>query len=1789
MNLPQSPELASGAGFTFENLIAARYLAALLTEQVMPGAGGVVTAVALQQRDFGEPLDDVIVDVRTASGAPARLSLQCKATLVISDATTNTDFREIIRDSVGTLHKKDFREDKDRYGAATRSVAKGTSDTLTKLCELARDSDSYDHFAQRFVAGGNASAEQRDMKAVIGTLVAEVTGADFSEQFLYRFLRHFVLIQFDYLHEGAVDSAEAVNSVRPALRETDAASAGALWALLCEVAREGAGRSAQFLRPGLVMRLDRSIPLAAAASLRGDLAKLTALAKDWVADIDDDVRGARLARDKLAAQLANLLTTDRFIQLRGLPGSGKSVLLRQSVEASLKVGSVLFLKSDRLEGKSWKSFAQMMGLSGADLVPLLVELGTVGTPVLYVDGIDRVEKEHQGVVADVVRAILTDPLLANWRIVISLRDAGSEPVRTWLPNLFENGVLCTVDVGALDDDEAGALAEARPELATVLFAKGAVQEIVRRPFFAKVLSQAFAGSGAGGSFAPASEVDLIEIWWSRGGFNASGSGATARQRAIVELARLRVRNLSQPLLLADMTNPTVTALDELVADGVLQIVRAGHSVRFSHDIFFEWALYHLFVDRGAAWTDELRAAGEPPVIGRVVELLSEADFAADRQWEDTLLALEKSGLRSQWTRAWLLGPISSASFAANRDRYMTVCAKDDYRWLQKALVWFQAEKTIPNPAILDGRLGSEDLERHEIVRLADLLGWPSDYRAWGRLIQLLLDNIAAIPLLLAPDIVVLFEAWENALRGHRNAVSFKILEQTAAWLSEIEKHRHRPHRFQGADVPSRWDGFPYSLEDLEGSLQSILLRAAATRSDLVTAYLNELLADEYRMDQVFKGVARFSPILARTHATQLTDISLLHFREELPRARHDRLYAEDVARNTRRAAARAKPEAERTDEDDMVLGGPFSILGSSYSHMDWENLAVDKDIGEYFPASPLREPFNSLFEFAPAEGLRLLKELSNHAMTAWCQLHQLDPQHRGTPIPLEMEFPWGKQQFWGMGREYLWARGIWAPKPLSGAYLALESWALKELASGRSADAIIEDVLRGNECIAAVAVAVAVAIKSQAVSETTLPLFTTQRLWRYDLQRKVQEGSLAGSSMIGFHRPGDRAHALAVKAQNELPFRNSWIRKYIPLFLIGAGDNLTSVARARIESFATDLPFEYEEQKAIPQFVAELTEEGRFNAEFGKTDNVKVATVEGKEDQAYVYIDNPLARDPRTQERLAENTERQQEQLLWFWANQSLEGDTLNAHITPETALERAKKIDHAKLFKEQRRQGEFELGMQAAAVAGVAAVVIKYPATFEPADAKWARKVIERAAVMPEVVGDMWSNVSVIPWHPAISAARALGYDIRAGQGGAKAGKVLLSLVMHPLEIVSLTALEICFGLWDIDQRLGWCAFAAALGMSQISIAPMEDHYSRFDPERISAGNTKRGDFAAKAYGKAGNWPQLPAMPSAWKDLGAAARNRYARPDIEFEWGYGSKAVAKVPVKAMVATTQTRAPFLAFLKDALQWIIAKMNPPWEKKSRRDHLHDVGEFDDAIAHLFAKAAPLLTTAELEQAFLTPVLALDDEACYELLAPFVSMYVCAAIFDAATVPENAIDVLKICLGRVLRDPAFAPRGYRDGEMHGHRLPNMVRALLFVSARAQGAARFANGNWTEIATILPIVDPLVRTAGFSASVMREFLTLVERSRDTYPAEMFADQILAVLGSGRSALKGWRRDIIPARIAGLVQSLAYRETPMPLGLAQKLLRILDILVDMGDRRSAALQISDSFREVRLDAGAK
>ena len=175
--MKQSPELAGGEGFTFEGDVAAFYLTALLAEEYAPGIDDRnVVCVSVQQRDFGEPLDDVIIDFEDAKKNPARLSLQVKRSLTISSAKSNKDFRDIIRDSWATLGKSDFRVRVDRYGAAVGTLAPAKERALKTLCDLARESLTAGHFDARFAKGGNASDGIKAVKNDVVALLEETKG-----------------------------------------------------------------------------------------------------------------------------------------------------------------------------------------------------------------------------------------------------------------------------------------------------------------------------------------------------------------------------------------------------------------------------------------------------------------------------------------------------------------------------------------------------------------------------------------------------------------------------------------------------------------------------------------------------------------------------------------------------------------------------------------------------------------------------------------------------------------------------------------------------------------------------------------------------------------------------------------------------------------------------------------------------------------------------------------------------------------------------------------------------------------------------------------------------------------------------------------------------------------------------------------------------------------------------------------------------------------------------------------------------------------------------------------------------------------------------------------------------------------------------------------------------------------------------------------------------------------------------------------------------------------------------
>jgi len=1794
--MSQSPELSGGEGFTFEGYAAAYYLAALLAEAYAPGIDDrIVARVSVQQRDFGEPLDDIVIDFEDTENNPARLSLQVKRSLTISSAKTNTDFRDIIRDSWATLKKPDFRVNTDRYGAAVGTINPVKDRALKTLCDWARESLTTEHFDARFAPDGNASLNIKSVRNDVVALLEEVAkGKPCTSEEVHQFLAHFVLIQFDFLREGATKPTDAINRIRDCLAPADSAKAPLVWSRAVELSRASSGKSGQFDRTRLVRSISSAARLRGAPSFRLDLDKLTELTKSYVSLIPDDIGGTRLDRISLLDNLFTKLSTARLVQIRGLPGSGKSVVVRRAVQLGLERGPVLFLKAEQLEGTTWNSYATSQGLSGAPLKQFLVEVGAAGTPILFIDAIDRIEKEHQPVILDVIRTIVESTLLDNWRIVVSLRDTGIEVLRNWLGEFLDVLKVETLLVDQLNDKDAETLAKAKPHLRPLLFGSVQVQAIIRRPFFAKVLDQSYVADHSTPTFVPRSEVDLIENWWQRGGYNDTGQSALERQRALLELARIRARQLSQPIRLSELTS--VTHIDNLRSDGILQNVREGISVRFAHDIFFEWAFFNVLADCGTHWMDEIKACGEPPGVARVVELASQWEYAKGRDWHAFLVQTEVSGLRSQWLRAWLVGPLGIENFEVDENQFETAVFADDFRLFRKALVWYQAEKTTPNENILVDKLPPEQRQR-----FADLLGWPSDFAAWRRLIVFTLRRILDIPQRLYPEIVTIFEVWQNALADLSNPTSRSILQQCANWLAATDaiSTTHGPD-----DKSAYWGKVP-SFGDFRKSLCQILLRSSRVEPTFAADYLQRVAKSKRIRDDEFHDIIAYSPILAQSLPLSLIELSLAFLKRELPEEQLAREKQEFHDTAEWRKSILAKPEGERTRQEQMALSGPTLLRPiGDFNYHDWERLSIRDDHRSFWPASPLREPFYSLYQSSPDEALQLHRELCNHAITAWRQLHRYSRNRGGTPIPLEIAFPWGTQKFWGTDREYLWFRSTWAPNAIGCGFMALEEWCFAELSRGCSVDKLIQKIVERNECIAVLGIASMITLHTETVSEATLPLVTSQRLLTADYNRMVQDVYSPSTNLVGFKPRTDKPHIEAIQAANARPVRKTQLSWMVPRFILWDGP-MRDRAHETILNFKDDLPYQYEEYHNNPRVREDLTSQALEYAELADPKNYKAYRTKDESDQVEIVHVSPSATAPENVAKAEEAAIRLRQMGLWMWASKSFEEKKLSDTHSVENAIALAREADDTSLFEHSDDETTEELlGMRRGAVAATAAIALTFRKGRSLEDLKWARKVLRRAIRLSDKPHLMSSPGSVIPWHHAIYVARGLAADLREDAAPHGAARDLLGLIAHPLEVVSLAALEEACNLWSKDPKLSWAALILAFSLCHVPPHPRDQARQHAEALHSSSEAQAAVDVALAFYEDASGWTPLPLPPPAWVkvdpergqrgfqsyedyDEGDAidAAELWGESDVFWHSKQAAEILQRIPFDEILNSSATSS-LLDFLERVLDWTIQKNAPPWVKPGRRDRsAAHIFEWTRELGSRLGHVAGLIPFADFRARFLDPILGLEGENCWALLSPFANTYICTYVYDSPIIPTDAFAMLDLCLGRLLQDPAFNRDAYRSGKFSGFDQPELVRTLMFVSIEHAGlATRYVNGDWSEINRILPLIDRFVRSGGWAASVMDPFLTLCERARKNYPAEAFADQMLAIISDGPENLRGWHGTILPARIAGLVQHFAHRDSPMKLTIAQKFLQILDMLVDMGDRRSAALQLSEAFREIRL-----
>lgn len=1744
-----STELSGGTGFTFEDQCAAFYLASLLGETGAPGLyGRSVIRVAQQQANAKEPLDDIIIDGRAGDGSEGRVSLQVKRKVVISSADTNTDFRDIITQAHKTLQKPDLGQDIDRIGFIAQYFSNQEHyRALELLGEYARACNTFADFDE--------NSFDASRKHVYGSIKAILLSIDntLTDLHLFNFLRHFIVLRFDFLHEGATDPIEAIEKCQRVLNPSESNRAVQLWNQLLVIARTGSGHGAQHSRLSLINKLKGEFNLSAVPSLIPAINKVHEVTNAALSDIRTDIEGFTITRLSIENNIVQAIEKNKLTLITGLPGVGKTVTLHNLIAKARVKGPCLFLKNDRIEGNSWPSYASSQGLANVLLKDLLTEIAAIGETILFIDGLDRVEGKHQKVISDVLNVMSSDPDFAVWKVVATVRDEGLEPLRTWIPQFWWQDGFSKVEVGSLDDTESLTLAQEKPNLKPLLFSKGPVRDLARRPFYLEILAKL----DATGSAEPLdSEITLSEAWWVRGGgYDSPAQNNLPRQQLLMKLAKLGAHDMGRTVRLSLLLPTEYDIIQDLKRDGIIRDYKLGHSVKFSHDIFFEWALLHFFIDNGETLPQELKRLGEPPVLGRAIELLSQYFFKEPTLWKETFQGLEKSNLRSQWFRAWLLGALNASNFIHGSPIFNETLLKNDSKRLHQFLVWLQAEKTQANPGILEGNM-STDSSGDEILRLAHLIAWPSDTQLWKKALLWILDNIENIPPQTVPDVISVFEVWQNAFSNIPNGISKEIVKKCYEWLTTIEEQLH-PEDYNNR--VNSWAVDNSILKDTEQRLRIIVLVAGRVESEVLLSYIERLSEKERLRNSVFKDIIQFSRILAEINPKLLVDFVLLHVLDELP------------------------------DERERRLEKESHWYRSSYDPLD--KFSLEDQSRTFYPPSPLREPFASLFSLAPDEARRLVRTLCNHAINAWRQLHKYDSHQKATPIPLTLSFPWGEQVFWGNSQVYVWFRGIWGPSPAISGLMALENWAFDELERNRDVDSIVQDVLEGHECCSVLGIAAALYLSNQKRSETSLTLAVCQRLWHWEVKRMTDDKPGFNSNIIPFSYTGKDRYFEAVRVSNEREVRNMDFRWLSQLFILSDEDELKRQAQEKIREFPKNLPFDYEELKKNTAFVQDLLQFAEIWAEYAEPEHYRLY----KTDEGTVILhEGPRRNKTDVVENMKQNQEFMTTTMLSHLAMKAFQNNCQPPELNFSTALQKAKALYEPDLFSEPVDLDDVELSMRRNAVSGSAAAILAFSETINEQDKKWAETVIEQCLTIAEpVTHPLWTSTQVASFHPNLYATKLLGKRLREGKSSLADREALLFLCAYPLRAVSSQAFSEIMACYSAYPRLAWAALYLVVEQS-FYVSPFEDEPKEKKLEaRFQQIQTA---FETALEYVASEEPVILSLkiPPAWVEQESRQvqatdppERKWKEPDKPFDYHFILGFMPLISVEDIMADESRSSAFLEFCEDLVEWTVQKISPPWKETSRDSYAAHLYEWNTDLYEFLAQVAIRMPPDNAKRLFLDPILTLDEDEAVTLVLSFSDFIVRSGIMDPVQPYHSAISLLDGCADWILTVKRWrrASDWIEGMSMDDANLSRIIKVFFCIqTGYASGACRFANNNWADINIILPLVNKFVRKVGYIRDVATSYISLVEKSIEHYPVQDFIKLCLYILNHPEQHFVGWHDSRLTGRIAGLVQSFAEKYQPMPQDLAQEMLQILDKLVDLGDRRSAALQNSELFREVRL-----
>jgi len=678
-----------------------------------------------------------------------------------------------------------------------------------------------------------------------------------------------------------------------------------------------------------------------------------------------------------------------------------------------------------------------------------------------------------------------------------------------------------------------------------------------------------------------SEVDLLERWWNTA--DGQQQGVLKGQRLIADLADAALTGRDHP-----ETCPDEDVVEALKSRGTL-CESGWDNYAFCHDIFRDWGIAALLHKRPEKLSNLPLSTSAPARLARGVEL--GARFTLERAghalcWREYLERLSGECVHSSWRRWSLLAIVRSEVAESLLKQESALLLADDGRLLQELLRTVYSVESRP---FSDVWVAQDAKQKKATAGI-----FVPKNRSWVRLIDWLLSISGELPLQVLPDITRLFQdfAMATLCRGDATASMANVLVD---WLEDIENEKDTRHSSPGNSRFGKALG-QQKLNDLEIDIRNAFCLMARCVPERAQRYLHRQMA-RHRDDHTIKNILKFRGTLAQAAPDALAELTLAGF---IPKRKLQKRYQ------------------SKTDV--------FSSISD-----------------QFLPSSPSQGPFSELLNEAPAQGLKLIHTLVQHAIST------RQSQEEGDESGFWLELPDGPR-FFPCKASYTWSRQADGYYILESALLALEAWGHKRIESGDAVESVLKDILGPQgSCAAFLLVAVDLVISNwRMTAEAAIPFLGSAELLAYD-QIRLQQCS-------GFQ-------------QQEVPegllSRRVSLEALLPMFVLqppGAREKLRTLLTEDSERLGLPAPEDY---FSTPRFMARYA--------LNRTNPANYRPQEEAGNQVYVVPDD----ERRHLEHLQQGGREYDQNLeIESVITRALEGSAVSDPKLTEQAVQYAHKLE---------------------------------------------------------------------------------------------------------------------------------------------------------------------------------------------------------------------------------------------------------------------------------------------------------------------------------------------------------------------------------------------------------------------------------------------------------------------------------------------------------------------------------